>query len=175
MLLFLLGGGVAFHHMGQERNVDVIELAESGKSITRAGGERAQMIQASIAMWKDHKVLGVGAGHWGEAYYGPYKPADIHEKGHSMPHNMPIFFLSTGGIVGVAGYGIFVIISAVTLTQIVKMKKDPACGLAVYMVFLSFFLQGLVDSTIINKIPARMYFALMGSFIPWGYMRLKQK
>lgn len=175
MLLFLLGGGVAFHHMGQERNVDVIELAESGKSITRAGGERAQMIQASIAMWKDHKVLGVGAGHWGEAYYGPYKPADIHEKGHSMPHNMPIFFLSTGGIVGVAGYGIFVIISAVTLTQIVKMKKDPACGLAVYMVFLSFFLQGLVDSTIINKIPARMYFALMGSFIPLCYMQLKQK
>lgn len=43
------------------------------------------------------------------------------------------------------------------------------------MIFLSFFLQGLVDTTIINKIPARMYFALMGSFIPLCYLHLKQK
>ena len=28
--------------------------------------------------------------------------------------------------------------------------------------FFAFFIQGLVDTTIINKIPARMYFALMG-------------
>lgn len=175
ILVLLLGGGLAFHHMGEERNVDVIELAESGKSITRAGGERAQMIQASIAMWKDHKILGVGAGHWGEAYYGQYRPADIHETGHSMPHNMPLFFLSTGGMVGFAGYGIFVIVSAVTLTKLVKMKKDSAFALAVYMVFLSFFIQGFVDTTIINKIPARMYFALMGSFIPLCCMQLKQK
>lgn len=175
IIVLLVGGGLVLHHMGQERNVDVIELAEKGESITRAGGERVQMIQASIAMWEDHKLLGVGAGHWGEEYYGQYRPADVHEKGHSMPHNMLLFFLSTSGIVGFAGYGFFVIMSAVTLTQLVKMKKDPGFALAVYMIFLSFFLQGFVDTTIINKIPARMYFALMGSFIPLGYMRLKKK
>ena len=92
-----------------------------------------------------------------------------------MPHNMPLFFLSTSGIVGFAGYGFFVIMSVVTLTQIVKMRKDAGFALAIYMVFLSFFLQGFVDTTIINKIPARMYFVLMGSFIPLCYMRLKQK
>lgn len=175
IIVLLVGGGLVLHHMGQERNVDVIELAEKGESIRRAGGERVQMIQASIAMWEDHKLLGVGAGHWGEEYYGQYRPADVHEKGHSMPHNMLLFFLSTSGIVGFAGYGFFVIMSAVTLTQLVKMKKDPGFALAVYMIFLSFFLQGFVDTTIINKIPARMYFALMGSFIPLGYMRLKKK
>ena len=175
IILILIGGGFTLYHMGQERNLDVVRMAETGDSVAKAGGERMQMIRASIAMWEDHKLFGVGAGHWGEAYYGQYRPSDIHEEGHSMPHNMPLFFLSTGGLVGVAGYCIFIILSIVALTKVVKMGRSLKWGIAVYMIFLSFFLQGLVDTTIINKIPARMYFALMGSFIPLCYLHLKQK
>lgn len=175
IILILIGGGFTLYHMGQERNLDVVRMAETGDSVAKAGGERMQMIRASIAMWEDHKLFGVGAGHWGEAYYGQYRPSDIHEEGHSMPHNMPLFFLSTGGLVGAAGYCIFVILSIVALTKVVKMGRSLKWGIAVYMIFLSFFLQGLVDTTIINKIPARMYFALMGSFIPLCYLHLKQK
>lgn len=174
-ILILIGGGFTLYHMGQERNLDVVRMAETGDSVAKAGGERMQMIRASIAMWEDHKLFGVGAGHWGEAYYGQYRPSDIHEEGHSMPHNMPLFFLSTGGLVGAAGYCIFIILSIVALTKVVKMGRSLKWGIAVYMIFLSFFLQGLVDTTIINKIPARMYFALMGSFIPLCYLHLKQK
>lgn len=175
IILILIGGGFTLYHMGQERNLDVVRMAETGDSVAKAGGERMQMIRASIAMWEDHKLFGVGAGHWGEAYYGQYRPSDIHEEGHSMPHNMPLFFLSTGGLVGAAGYCIFIILSIVALTKVVKMGRSLKWGIAVYMIFLSFFLQGLVDTTIINKIPARMYFALMGSFIPLCYLHLKQK
>lgn len=175
IILILIGGGFTLYHMGQERNLDVVRMAETGNSVAKAGGERMQMIRASIAMWEDHKLFGVGAGHWGEAYYGQYRPSDIHEEGHSMPHNMPLFFLSTGGLVGAAGYCIFIILSIVALTKVVKMGRSLKWGIAVYMIFLSFFLQGLVDTTIINKIPARMYFALMGSFIPLCYLHLKQK
>lgn len=175
IILILIGGGFTLYHMGQERNLDVVRMAETGDSVAKAGGERMQMIRASIAMWEDHKLFGVGAGHWGEAYYGQYRPSDIHEEGHSMPHNMPLFFLSTGGLVDVAGYCIFIILSIVALTKVVKMGRSLKWGIAVYMIFLSFFLQGLVDTTIINKIPARMYFALMGSFIPLCYLHLKQK
>lgn len=175
IILILIGGGFTLYHMGQERSLDVVRMAETGDSVAKAGGERMQMIRASIAMWEDHKLFGVGAGHWGEAYYGQYRPSDIHEEGHSMPHNMPLFFLSTGGLVGVAGYCIFIILSIVALTKVVKMGRSLKWGIAVYMIFLSFFLQGLVDTTIINKIPARMYFALMGSFIPLCYLHLKQK
>ena len=175
IILILIGGGFTLYHMGQERNLDVVRMAETGDSVAKAGGERMQMIRASIAMWEDHKLFGGGAGHWGEAYYGQYRPSDIHEEGHSMPHNMPLFFLSTGGLVGVAGYCIFIILSIVALTKVVKMGRSLKWGIAVYMIFLSFFLQGLVDTTIINKIPARMYFALMGSFIPLCYLHLKQK
>lgn len=175
IILILIGGGFTLYHMGQERNLDVVRMAETGDSVAKAGGERMQMIRASIAMWEDPKLFGVGAGHWGEAYYGQYRPSDIHEEGHSMPHNMPLFFLSTGGLVGAAGYCIFIILSIVALTKVVKMGRSLKWGIAVYMIFLSFFLQGLVDTTIINKIPARMYFALMGSFIPLCYLHLKQK
>lgn len=175
IILILIGGGFTLYHMGQERNLDVVRMAETGDSVAKAGGERMQMIRASIAMWEDHKLFGVGAGHWGEAYYGQYRPSDIHEEGHSKPHNMPLFFLSTGGLVGAAGYCIFIILSIVALTKVVKMGRSLKWGIAVYMIFLSFFLQGLVDTTIINKIPARMYFALMGSFIPLCYLHLKQK
>lgn len=175
IILILIGGGFTLYHMGQERNLDVVRMAETGDSVAKAGGERMQMIRASIAMWEDHKLFGVGAGHWGEAYYGQYRPSDIHEEGHSMPHNMPLFFLSTGGLVGAAGYCIFIILSIVALTKVVKMGRSLKWGIAVYMIFLSFFLQGLVDTTIINKISARMYFALMGSFIPLCYLHLKQK
>lgn len=175
IILTLISGGFALYHMGQERNLDVVKMAETDNSLAKAGGERTQMIRASIAMWEDHKLLGVGAGHWGEAYYGQYRPSDIHEEGHSMPHNMPLFFLSTGGLVGVAGYCIFIILSIVALTKAVKMGRSLKWGIAVYMIFLSFFLQGLVDTTIINKIPARMYFSLMGSFIPLCYLHLRQK
>lgn len=175
IIFILIGGGFTLYHMGQERNLDVVRMAETGDPVAKAGGERMQMIRASIAMWEDHKLFGVGAGHWGEAYYGQYRPSDIHEEGHSMPHNMPLFFLSTGGLVGAAGYCIFIILSIVALTIVVKMGRSIKWGIAVYMIFLSFFLQGLVDTTIINKIPARMYFALMGSFIPLCYLHLKQK
>lgn len=172
IILILIGGGFTLYHMGQERNLDVVRMAETGDSVAKAGGERMQMIRASIAMWEDHKLFGVGAGHWGEAYYGQYRPSDIHEEGHSMPHNMPLFFLSTGGLVGVAGYCIFIILSIVALTKVVKMGRSLKWGIAVYMIFLSFFLQGLVDTTIINKIPARMYFAIMGCIVTLSASRL---
>ena len=41
IIVLLVGGGLVLHHMGQERNVDVIELAEKGDSITRAGGRKS--------------------------------------------------------------------------------------------------------------------------------------
>lgn len=174
VIAILIGGGFALYHMGQERHMDIVKMVETGESIAHAGGERAQMFRASIAMWEDHKLVGVGAGHWGEEYYDSYRPDDIHEEGHSMPHNMPLFFLSTGGVLGATGYGIFVIISVMALTRMIKKIKDFCFGLMICMVFLSFFIQGFVDTTIINKIPARMYFALMGCFAPLCYLHLKK-
>lgn len=174
IIIIFVGGGFALHYMERARNMDVIQMMQMEGSAAKTGGERVQMIKASVAMWEDHKLIGVGAGHWGEEYYGSYRPADIREEGHSMPHNMPLFFLSTSGIVGFAGYITFLFLSAYTLSKVSQDRKDFYWSLSIYMVFLSFLLQGFVDTTIINKIPARMFFALMGSFIMLGYSKIEK-
>ena len=107
-------------------------------------------------------MIGVGADHWEDNYYGRYHPANGREQGLSMPHNMMLYYLSTGGILGGLGYLIYLVSTVAGLHLVVKKRQDYYWCLAISIIFLSFFLQGMVDTTIINKIPGRMYFALMG-------------
>ena len=57
---------------------------------------------------------------------------------------------------------IYLVLTVGGLHLSVKKRQDYYWCLAISIIFLSFFLQGMVDTTIINKIPGRMYFALMG-------------
>ena len=120
------------------------------------------MIEASIDMWKDHPIIGVGAAHWYENYYGTYHPGEASEKGLTMPHNMPLYFLSTGGILGGIGFIAFYVLSFMGLYLVLREQGSFLLSICALIPFFAFFIQGLVDTTIINKIPARMYFALMG-------------
>lgn len=147
----------------------------SQRKEARLGGERELMIVSSIAMWEDHKIIGVGMNHWQENYYGKYRPADGKEKGLAMPHNMPLYFLSTAGVIGFAGYLAFLSCGAYALLKAAKKKNDFYWAVAVGTVFMAFFFQGLVDTTIINKIPARMFYALMGYFLTAGLWKERQK
>lgn len=135
---------------------------QSGRHEVELGGERGLMIEATIQMWEDHKMIGVGADHWEDNYYGRYHPVNGREQGLSMPHNMMLYYLSTGGILGGLGYLIYLAATVTGLHLAVKKRQDYYWCLAISIIFLSFFLQGMVDTTIINKIPGRMYFALMG-------------
>ena len=135
------------------------------------GGERGPMITASIQMWEEHKMIGVGADHWEENYYGKYHPINVHEQGLSMLHNMMLYYMFTGGTLGGFGYLIYLAATIAGLYATVRKQRDYYWCLLISIIFLSFFLQGMVDTTIINKIPSRMYFALMG--IIAGSMRLK--
>lgn len=146
---------------------------QNGRHEVELGGERGPMIVATIKMWEDHKMIGVGADHWEDNYYGRYHPENGREQGLSMPHNMMLYYLSTGGILGGLGYLTYLVATIAGLYVAVKNRRDYYWCLMVSVIFLSFFLQGLVDTTIINKIPSRMYFALMG--IIAGSMTLKSK
>ena len=69
------------------------------------GEERPLIWLSTYKMWEDHKILGIGASEWKAAYAGPYRPMESHEAGIlTHPHNMPLYFLATGGIVGGVGY-----------------------------------------------------------------------
>lgn len=128
------------------------------------GGERRLMLEASYHMWDDHKWLGVGLANWEAAYYSDaYHPKEGREQGLGMPHNMPVYFFSTTGIVGGLGYCAFLLISFWTILKKSREEQSKELSLAMMAVFLGFTAQSMVDATIINKIPARIYFAL------WGY------
>lgn len=129
------------------------------------GGERQLMIAASLDMWKDHPLLGVGLTRWEETYYSEaYHPKEGREAGLSMPHNMPVYFLSTTGILGGAGYAVFLLMTGIVLYRTLA-GGDRLLAAAMATAFLAFTIQGLVDTTIVNRIPARLYFGLLGYYL----------
>ena len=158
LVLICLIGGAGFGYLQSERT-------GAGK----IGGERIIMLEASYEMWQDHKWMGIGMDRWGEYYYSPqYHPKTGHETNLSMPHNMFIYFLSTAGICGGVGYLLFLGLSIWGLYKTAGLIGNPWLSTAILAAFWAFTIQGLVDTTIINKIPSRIYFALMGYYIALG-------
>lgn len=129
----------------------------------RGLGDRTYMWQASIHMWQDHQLLGVGIDKWSDTYYSSqYYPVGAHEKNMYFPHNMPLYFLSGAGILGGAGYLCIVLSMFVLIIR--KMKSCIKLTLAepMMIIFLAFMLDGMVDATLTNKMIALPYFALLG-------------
>lgn len=141
----------------------VFNVQKERTGLGKIGGERIEMVEASYEMWNDHKLLGVGLDKWGDNYYDTkYHPVAAKEKGHTMPHNMPIYFFSTAGIIGGVGYIIFIFLNFIVLIHGFNLAEDKWLAIAMISAYLSFLIQGMVDTTIINKIPARIYFGLLG-------------
>lgn len=127
------------------------------------GGERIEMLEASYEMWQDHKLLGVGFANWQENYYSErYHPKSGIEENLTMPHNMPIYFFSTMGSIGGAGYLAFFIFSFTALYRAAGRTRDKWLAAAALAAFFAFHIHGLVDSTITNKVIARLFYGLMG-------------
>lgn len=134
-------------------------------TIFNSGGERLLMWQASIEMWEDNKWTGVGLDNWGRAYYSDaYHPKEGTETEHDMPHNLFLQFLSTAGILGVTGYIAFILLSVLALCETARMAIHPFFTVAALSALFSMFIQGMVDTTLVNAIPARIFFALMGYY-----------
>lgn len=131
----------------------------------RGFGERNIMREASIEMWKDHKILGVGLARWHEQYYSKqYHPKNGKETGLMMPHNMPLYFLSCAGIIGGIGYILFSC-SLFWVIYAVYKKRPQGLALPIMASYVAFLVEGLVDSTIINKQSAFVFFCLLGIFV----------
>lgn len=165
-LLLLTSGGALVHHITTERTKNPWStVTEQISPIKFGGGERLLMWKTSIKMWGDHKLSGVGLSDWETAYYSDtYHPKEGIEKELDMPHNMPLYFLSTAGLIGAAGYAAFLLLSFAALYKSMKQAADPLFSAAALSASFAFAIQGLVDTTIINTIPTRIYFALMGYY-----------
>lgn len=165
LLLICLIVGSAFGWLQINRN-------EWGKG----GGERMLMMKSSFEMWRDHPLLGIGLANWQTYYYSEeYHPAEGRENALNMPHNMPTYFFSTAGTLGGMAYLLFLALSFWGIYRTAAQTKNDGLAVAAMAAFWAFTLQGLVDTTIINKIPARIYFALMGYYLASGINWQREK
>lgn len=147
---FMLAGGFFYY---RQQDLDAKQ---------QTGGERILMLQASVEMWKDHKLMGVGTARWKENYYSPrYFPKKAQERTNSMPHNMPVFFLSTSGLIGLAGYIVSVMATFWSLILLGK-RTELSISITLFAIFFVFLLHGFVDKTIIHNITAQLYYSFMG-------------
>ena len=170
---FLGCGFFAVSQITEDRMQHPENLSAQALIDSRMGGERVLMWQASIKMWEDHKLCGVGLDGWEKAYYSEtYHPKKGHEEGLNMPHDIPLEILSTAGIIGAAGYAAFLLLSFAALFKSLKTAADPFFTAAALAASFAFFLQGLVDTTILNAVPGRIYFGLMGYYFSC-YRKLK--
>ncbi|MGN0954787.1 O-antigen ligase family protein [Dialister sp.] len=150
-IIILIMGGIAMIGVNSYRS-------------NATGGERKIMIESSYHMWQDHKFSGVGMAHWKENYYGQYRPEGQHEKGLDMPHNLIIFYMSTTGIIGVTGFGIYILFTLLGMYKIVKndihVNYVHAAGICIFCGFV--VIHGLVDGTIINTNISKIFYLLLG-------------
>lgn len=148
--------------------IGITLFAALHQNLKRSGGERPQMMQASIAMWQDHKMLGVGIGRWAEYYQKPeYHPQGVREK-NIHPHNIPILFLSTTGILGGVCYLLSTIGIFFNLLKNLRYKEgllDTYFALPAMAVFLAFTAEGLFDSTFWWKEPTALLFFVLGVYL----------
>lgn len=139
------------------------------------GGERILMLSASYKMWEDHKISGIGLDSWEKYYYSEkYHPKEGTETNLDMPHNMFVYFLTCAGIIGAVGFIFYTVLTFWGLLRI-PFGNDLALEICALTVFLAFFIDGMADSTLINKIPAKIYFALVGFFMMYNHGAEKDK
>ncbi len=133
----------------------------------RSGGERTQMITASMAMWEDHKVFGIGIARWAEYYQKEeYHPQGVLEA-NVHPHNVPILFLSTTGVVGCACYLLSVFATFLYFCKKLKYRgtKESLFALPIMAMFLAFVAEGMFDSTLWWKEPTAIAFWFLGTYL----------
>lgn len=129
------------------------------------GGERTLMWKASYKMWIDNPITGIGLNQWQSTYASnEYRPKEATEIGQIMPHNVFIYFFTTGGIIGGIGYILYCISVAVWMIR--QVREDCNCiNIALLFIFVAATTHGIVDQTFILKLTGRIYYMLLGAGI----------
>lgn len=130
--------------------------------------ERIYILQGSLNMWKDHKLVGVGLGNFKEYYQKQYILEQANEKDIVKSHNIITAFLAEAGIIGASGFivmntGIFYFL----LKTLQKSFHNYILG-AFFISFIVLNVHGMVDSTFNYQAINRLFWGLFGI----GYISL---
>lgn len=134
-------------------------------------GAKIQMWAVSWDMFKEHPLLGIGAGNWQSYTHKMIEeekaPAIL--KGFNQPHNTFINALATTGIVGLAAT-IILVVYPLWLTRN-KYSSDSFYALLIKLTSIVFVVQGMTDSVTQMHRPFYSYLLIIGicvSGIIWG-------
>ena len=135
--------------------------------------ERLLLLQSSYAMLQDHKLLGVGLNNWAKSYQQKYIMKNAKERDLGVPHNTMLWFFTTTGVIGGAGYLFFILYYTVLLCRKIGLEttRDRWILYAVLLSFLAINIHGMVDVGFTHKGIARLLYLLLGFAIYRSYTK----
>lgn len=131
--------------------------------------QRIYILQGSINMWKDHKLVGVGLGNFAEYYQNKYILPQATERDMDKSHNIVTAFLAETGTIGAIGFiimnlGIFYFV----LKNLRRNIQNYILG-AFLISFIALNIHGMVDSTFNYQAINRLFWGLFGI----GYISIR--
>ena len=135
--------------------------------------ERLLLLQSSYTMWQDYKLLGVGLNNWAKSYQQKYIMKNAKERDLGVPHNTMLWFFTTTGVIGGAGYLFFILYYTVLLCRKIGLEttRDRWVLYAVLLAFLAINIHGMVDVGFTHKGIARLLYLLLGFAIYRSYTK----
>ena len=133
--------------------------------------QRIYIMESSINMWKDHKLIGVGLGNFGTYYQNQYILPQATERHIDKSHNIVTAFLAETGIIGAIGFIVMNLgILFFTLKEIRKKPNNYILG-AFLIAFIALNMHGMVDSTFNYQAINRLFWGILGI----NYINLESK
>lgn len=150
LVIAFLGGGVLY----------TIQSSRTGNAAM--GGERIQMWEASVEMFRDHPLYGVGATKWNKEYAETYHRPGVIEIHIAFPHNMFMYFGACFGMIGLIGYLSYLILTVKGLYRSAKSFSNNDVTFSLLLLFVSFMVESCFDNTLNYKMVATLYFTCFG-------------
>lgn len=122
----------------------------------RYDNERVLLMESSYAMWKEHKLFGVGLANWNKEYRNKYILA--YAKQPKLPHSHNIYTESfaTTGLVG----GIPFVLMFLAMLVVLGQNAGVAGGYYTYAMLgtlIAFLIHGFFDVLTISRVMKALY------------------
>ena len=144
---------------------DVTIYQQEGRSNPSTSfAERFDMWKASYIMFREHPLLGVGAGGWREALQEVIRlgqvPATLIAYGN--PHNMFLDALSTRGILGLMALCALLAYPVYRAATVRTVQEKRPYAMLVLFITIAFAVAGLTDTLVIIRGVFPSYLIMMG-------------
>jgi O-antigen ligase len=156
--IILVGGGIGLvpssvsNSLAQQfgvANLDVANPSPDNWAVT----ERLAHMEAGLAMFANHPILGVGIGNYA-AVYGKYRVADVWQDPLGHAHNYYINIAAEAGIIGLAAFA-FLLVSALVICvrafRRARTALERAVGLGCLGVVVTIVIHSFFDDVFVHS------------------------